>query len=548
MFKLLIVDDEPIHRRGLTSMIARLRPKYEISDAKNGQEALEHMEANHVDILITDIQMPVMDGLELISRLRKITSNTKIIILSVYGYFDYAQQALKLGAFDYLLKPVDEDKVIQVLEGVEKKIFEEFEQQREASSLKAKLDYMLPEVIEHKMNKLVYGLLENNGMDEILQMFPGDNCGVVIVFELSKQQESSIWRNGVSLNKIKEMIDSVLYCYGHTVSFFLQDDTDSIISIVDISQSSDLGQYEVRGILNKIIDEIKKIYGITLTVGVGSNYEKLCSGINRSFKHARKALKCQYYTGSGSVIFHSQLAQCHAAISSDQKKVLVDALIKADCDMAIHIVDSFIQELLMKGYPDVAEFTGHIARFLENHIRSIDVKLNESYLKKLNIDIDSELSKCGDMENLRCTVKDIISTIAGMLQKQKNNISVSIIERCKNYIHTHYMDEISLESVAQEYHFSAAYFSNIFKCYTNSNFCEYLSRTRMDNAKKLLMESGHKVYEISKMVGYQDPKYFSRLFKKECGLTPEEYRRIKGMNKLDGKDNKKEYLQIGEIS
>lgn len=112
MYYILVVDDEPKHRKGLINMIKMFRPDYNVFGARNGQEALNFISTNPIDILITDIKMPIMDGLELIEKLMEHHKNIKIILLSAYAHFEYAQKAISLGAFDYLLKPIDGDRIL----------------------------------------------------------------------------------------------------------------------------------------------------------------------------------------------------------------------------------------------------------------------------------------------------------------------------------------------------------------------------------------------------------------------------------------------------
>ncbi|HEY5586907.1 MAG TPA: response regulator, partial [Ruminiclostridium sp.] len=122
MHKLLVVDDEPKHRRCLAEMIKVLRPEYKVLEAKNGKEALELIESESMDIIITDIRMPIMDGLSFMEFINMKARDTKVIILSGFAYFEYAQKALSLGAFDFVLKPVNEAKVSEILDKVEKEI------------------------------------------------------------------------------------------------------------------------------------------------------------------------------------------------------------------------------------------------------------------------------------------------------------------------------------------------------------------------------------------------------------------------------------------
>lgn len=152
MYRILLVDDEPRHRRGLAKMIKLLRPQYEVSEAKNGQEAVAMIGAGSFDIVITDIKMPMMDGLTFMETVRESIGSTKIIILSGYAYFEYAQKAVKLGAFDYILKPVNEERVNNFLCKVENKLEQERAELNEAERIKKELDLAFPTFLEVQLN------------------------------------------------------------------------------------------------------------------------------------------------------------------------------------------------------------------------------------------------------------------------------------------------------------------------------------------------------------------------------------------------------------
>lgn len=153
MYKVLVVEDEPRHRRCLAGMINELRPEYEVIEARNGKEALDITVAEPIKFVITDIKMPVMDGLDFIQALNCRNMDIKVIILSGYAYFEYAQAALRLGAFDFVLKPVNQAKVDEMLKKVEDKIEEEIREQQEKEKIKKQLDNALPAYLEWQLNK-----------------------------------------------------------------------------------------------------------------------------------------------------------------------------------------------------------------------------------------------------------------------------------------------------------------------------------------------------------------------------------------------------------
>ena len=533
MLKVLIVDDEPIHRRGLTNMIRSLRPDYSVSDAKNGAEALEYLNHNQIDLLITDIQMPIMNGLQLIEKIVESGKKIKIVILSVYGYFDYAQKAIALGAFDYILKPVDEVMVDKVLKKVEKSILQPLAEQYKEEGLKYKIENAIPDHFEYKMNELIYGNLSSNEYEEIKDIFPCKDNGAVIISELyrdDKASEHSI--NEEAKLSIKCQINKVLNTFGTTISFFLQDETNSIVSIVDTPCIDNLYSEDNIKIFDELIDDVRIKYGIITTIGVGHKYDNFFSGIKQSFKDAKESLECIFFTGKGKVIFYDKIniSKCYRLGNDDKKKELSNAILKFDKKLSNQIIEDIFSAMLKDGYPKADRLLNRTADFLEEQLKTIDNKLNTTYFKQFIGDINAKVFECNDFMKLKEEISFLISNLIDVLCEQKNNKNVAAIEICKKYIEEHYMEDISLNSVAQAFYFNPSYFSNLFKSYMDMNFSEYLCKIRMNNAKRILHGTNYKIYKVSKMVGYQDPKYFNRVFKKQFGMTPDEYRRILANN------------------
>lgn len=529
MLKVLIVDDEPIHRRGLTNMIKGLRPDYSVSDAKNGVEAIKYLNHNQVDLLITDIQMPIMDGLQLIEKLVESGKKIKIVILSVYGYFDYAQKAIALGAFDYILKPVDEITVDKVLKKVEKSLLLTLVEEHEKQGTDYQLKDVIPDHFEYKMNKLIYGIMNNSEYEEISNIFPCKDDGVVIISELYKYDLSNEYNGNEEIKlSIKCQINGLLNTFGTSISFFLQDETNSIVSIVDTPCIDNLSSEDSVNKFNELIDKMKVEYGFSITIGVGRKYDNFFNGVSQSFKDAKKSLGCMFFTGKGKVIFYDEIniIQDYQLTYDEKKEELTSTILKLDKKLSNQLIENIFFDILKDGYPKVDRFINNIANFLEDQIKTIDKKLNTTYSKQLSIDINVKLYKCNDLKELKELVYHLLSNFIDILYEQKNNKNVAAIEICKKYIEEHYMEDISLNSVAQVFYFNSSYFSNLFKNYTDMNFCEYLCKIRMDNAKRILHGTSYKIYEVSKMSGYQDPKYFNRVFKKQFGMTPDEYRRI----------------------
>lgn len=526
MYKVLIVDDEPIHRRGLTNMIRELRPGFYVNSAKNGAEALDYVRHHQVDILITDIKMPVMDGLKLIESLGEKTKEIKIIILSVYGYFEYAQKAINLGAIEYVLKPVDRDRIDAVLNKAEQRIAEEANEKREKANLKNKLECTLPEYLEHKMNKLLLSRLNCNEFNEIYSLFSCGKKGAVMVFELNYEEQKS----NDSFDSIKNHIKETMNLFCKSVIFSLNDGSDNIACILELQGD----EIDCLDRLHELIYKIKASYGMDMNIGIGSIYNSLQYDAKDSFKNAKTALKYRFYKGYGNILMYSDINKNQEKITvrDSDKQELKNSLIKHDRDRVRQVTDRILNDIAKDGSTDPEQLLRYAGDFMKEQIQSIKTQYKYSVMDRYDQDISTEIMGCRSFEELRKLMLLTVSEISDALDERKNCINSSVIEMSKKYIEEHYMEDISLDSIAGVFFFNASYFSNLFKSETNICFCDYLQRVRMDKAKELLMSNKYKVYEVANLVGYQDSKYFNRIFKKEFGATPDEYRRLSKMGDM----------------
>ncbi|MBZ4646286.1 MAG: two-component system, response regulator YesN [Petroclostridium sp.] len=532
MYKLLVVDDELMHRKGLANMIRKLRPTYEVFEAKNGKEALELITSNTMDIVVTDVKMPIMDGLELIEKLGDRANKMKVIILSGYRYFEYAQKAIGLGAFDYLIKPVREEKIVEMLKKVETSIEQDLIKIREREDLMKQLNSTLPIYFEHQMNKWVNGHLSETELNEIGQIFPYRGRGAVIAVSISKYE--TLIRNYTSeaLDEIKMnmkyYMKEILDALGHSISFFLEDKKNIMISILTTDNRLDLLSGASIEKLNKYINHLKIKYGFDATIGISCECENIFSEVKTSFQQALTALSYKFFYGIGSIISYSNI---YRNINnqffdiSKEEESLKEAIRQMKSNIVTSTISGIFERITENKYSLPHQFIKNIIHMTLNLAATIRNYVDNEYYNQFIVDIEKRLNECEEYNELKTKVNDFLLRMISILENTKNHKHEFIVQKCMQYIEQHFMEEISLETVAEAIYFSPCYFSSIFKHHTGMTFSQYLSQLRIKKALELLENTDYKVYEIASKVGYKDDKYFYRVFKKEFGVTPDEYRR-----------------------
>lgn len=521
MKKVLIIDDEPAVRRGIANIIEWGKYGYIICGmAEDGLSGLEKIKSLKPDLVLVDVKMPRMDGLELIQRLYKEKSEVRIIILSGYAQFEYAQKALAYGVDAYLLKPVDEVELITLV----KKIYEQLVESNSSEELNKKRVALSTEKI---IENIVIGHLN---FEEIMKLnsqyslsFPWDEYQVMVV----GVNDEMIVNKDIKA-QINSAINKFIARYGKGHTFSTNNHMGMLFSKDLLSVNDNL--------LIALRNEIKLKTNQSFTISIGKVVKEV-EDIKSSYMQALDLLKNKFVFGSHKIltpdlIERNKYRNDEINIHETAKK-LVGAMYDRDKNKISEILADTMQIMksihsgqdTIKSYylylynMIVAEFQGKNAAVYEilkndkevlNDIsskRSLD-ELNDYMLKKLN---------------------DIISKID--IRKPVNVIDLLIA-----YIHENYEKDLKLNYLATKFNYGSTYLGKLIKNHTGYCFNNYLDRIRIDKSKELLKER-YKVYEVSNIVGYCNINYFYSKFKSIVGMSPTQYRSSFSKDKKDYGDN-----------
>lgn len=529
ILKMIIVDDEPRHRKGLVNLIGKLRPNYEINQFKNGNEALEYLNKNKVDIIITDVKMPIMDGISFVKKHKENEKSAKIIILSGYANFEYAQNAISLGAFDYILKPVDEEIISEMLIKVEKSIYEEEEQRKREEQLLESLKSKMQVYSEWEFNKWIKGEVKKENLLEVKKYLAEDGQGWIIITKISDDIDEN---KEEILNNIKDVITEKLRCYGNVISFYLRDNEKMLIAAI---KRNDNNFYEVEfQQLNEIVDYIKSEYCINIAIGVSSKCNSIYEDARRCFDEAIDALKLRFYFKNSKIMSFSdkkQIRKKSVIISYKDEERFNELICKQDKIEATNLVNNILSKFMECGYSEPNELKNYIIRLIINSTKEVENFMTSETYTEITTNIINTINLSKDIVELKRNCNLIIIKIISVLERWKSDKSRVIFDKYLKYMQDNYMYDISLESVSEKFHFNSSYFSAMFKERAGMNFVKYLLKLRIQKSCELLLNSDKKVYEISALVGYNDVKYFNRVFKNEMNVSPDEYRRLNSLNK-----------------
>lgn len=534
MIKMFIVDDESIIRTGIKNSIDWGSFDVEIAgEAKNGREALSKAIELNPDIVITDIRMPVMDGLELTQSLKEHVPNTKIIILSGYNDFEYAKKAIELGVCEYLLKPVGAEELVKLVLKLKDQIINESKKRDMEISAQLLFNENLPYIQSKFIDNLLKG--ENEDKKTILERaailktdLSGPKYQVIIIdvddylliTEYYPEKDKDLLKYSV-LNIADEILSS--NCNGSV--FFSE--FDYLIGIINVKNET---KAAIIDICKEIQFCITRYLKLSVTIGIGSVSECL-DDISVSYNEALISLRNKMYSGKSRIIHIDMIDKGHSNpplhFSTEDEKELLNSLRTMNIENVYKIIDKL--------------FTGFIeTKAGYNHIKSVCLRLimlSASALEEIGINVESpfgedfqpdvEIKKYETIENIEEWLKSLFNSFINVMQENKNNKYKSIVKFSIQYINEHYSEAFSLCDVASKVYVTPNYLSKVFKQETGENFVEWINQFRINKAKTLLTDIGSKTYEIAEKVGYNDYKHFSYNFKKYTGYTPKEFKELR---------------------
>lgn len=531
MLRVLIVDDEPIYRLALRELIRWEDYGCEIAgETSNGQDALRLIDSLRIDLVIADIQMPILSGLEFLKKLRESEDGRKIavVVLSAYSHYEYVRQAFVYGVYDYIIKEdLNADHVGEVILKTVRRIgeandmHEQKQQESLARSERIKEEMLLSlilseEIPERANNASSEWMLSAAGSRHILCCLFIDRSSQITERDIEKQ------RSRLIAHSIRQAAD------GYRL--------ESVIAPVNASeyallfrvpgQTGDLQAREVIAeMANKIISQIRDYMNLGATLGVS----RICGAYSAwadHYKQARQWANTKFYLGSGRAYFEEDVAAYPSRIPDSVWDVpeLVRNLESGNPVWRRKLDEGL--EILANACGVPVEKTLHVFQALLWEIGSL------LYSKGMTwIDIgeqESPLERLGQFEQsvqLNVWFRSLIQTVFDSIDPKKRIMEISppLVDKVKKWIDRHYQEPISLMNASEAAGISESYLSKIFAKETGETFIEYVMRKRVEKAI-LFMGSGMKIYEIAEKVGYPNQGHFSKIFKKVTGKTPLEYR------------------------
>lgn len=503
--------------------------------ANNGVKALEMMEEIQPDVVMTDIKMPFMDGVELSRRIRREYPAAKILFFTGFDEFEYAKSAIHLEVEDYILKPVNSTELTNVFVQLKRKLDQEISEKRNVETLQKYYLESLPLLQTNFYISLLEGRVNEKDISQYLSdyqlVLPGPFYCCLVVHTSTAQMPGNM--NPLLLaTSVHKQVEERLTEKWHAKCFSYLGNTILIAQLNMEHEISDLTDD-----CDRFCKYAKSILGAVVTIGIGT----LCDGLlslSESYHDAREAVSYRVIYGVSRAINIQEIVPQESDRSVPvSDAVLLDLLKMIQFGSKQDVEKAAVQYLDQMGSPrhslsqhhvDLMELVSTLYRFAVNH---------EILFDDFGGDIRDLYSSLLDMEPL--ALRDWLIGCSYLFQDQlihvRNRSTKSLISRAEAYVQHNYGEEdLSLDHICEVLGLSNSYFSSIFKKETGKSFIHYLTDYRMEQASRKLLETNEKSYIIAQNVGYTDPNYFSYVFKRRFGVSPSKYRRehLEGENKI----------------
>lgn len=529
MLRVMIVDDEPAHRYGLMRHVHWEALGYETPiQAEDGEEALFLEQSNKVDVLIADVCLPGIDGIELVKQMRRRNPRLYVLIISGFEEFEFARAAVEAGARAYLLKPLRIDEVEKWLKTFKEEISLAEELIRADISVKKKLNNSLRLARERFMESLInedeYGQEIMSGKLELLDLPSSGIAYRVVVFSLDEyyvilakdpQTASSL------IYRLSKMIELALKDYG---SILVKTAANRLMAFLLLNKGNDTAD-ALQAKLDIIRKSLEDEEHISISIGIsrkGEAYGQV-SGLYREVVHAMDAM-LKFEKG--------QILWVENALSESDPERFDSLRIYAK-------LSEYVRKL------DEAKIIGLLSEVYGYFQRESSISF--SFVHSFSLGIISELYKlseamgfqppkpfietCGfilcrtSVAELKETILRFILDYLRGLDEYQNNQKSQVVELAAQYLRNHLGEDITVKTLAGIVHLNPSYLSVLFKKEMGETISDYVNRLRIEKAK-MLLQQGAKVVDIAKQIGYQNPSYFSNQFRKATGRTPADYRKF----------------------
>lgn len=531
-YTMVVIDDIKTVVNGIVHHIPWEKDDIQIvGTAFNGEDGIELIRETQPHLILSDIRMPKLDGLEMIRVVMEEKIPSKIIFLSGYTDFDYARQAIRLGAFDFIQKPFTPNQLREVVLEAKRAVKLDLGNRERIKEMESKIRESLP-ILQQEFFRLLLrypsSLVSVSQRWDFLQIAIHKQHFIVMLAEVDHFAERSQFQPIQEVELIRFTIQNIMEetIGGYTKGVVFREGTHQFIAVFNPPRSAGS-----ESIAEKCRENIEKYSSYTISVGLGTEVRDI-QEISMSYKQAITALSYNFYTGGNSVYCYEDVQRTSGGYprpSAELEKELLYCIRSGNEEKALESLESIFRESQFSDPvpdPDSIKAVYYEIAFLINRMFAEKIPPDQTCdLEKQLMELKNDSSST--LAELQQKIKAFCRAGCERIRKQQKKEANQQVEQVMAYIRKHLDLNLTVADYAKMVYLSGSYFSNLFKKVTGMTIPQFVTAERMEKAKEMLIE-GMQVQEISLAVGYEDRPYFSELFKRHTGMTPSEFRQLYG--------------------
>ncbi len=507
MYKLIIADDEIDFRGRIIKIIETSNIGFDlVGNFDNGLDALEGVVNSMPDVLITDIKMPFMDGITLIKNIRKDFPLLKIIIISGFDEFDYAKEAIDLGVTSFITKPITLECIKEVLLKVKEELDIDLENKEKLQELLTFKEENTKQILSSEFNHLISNSYNKNHVVTKLSKFnikldySKIVCCYVDLDEANHEYNTSI------------LIDDILNAT--LIDYDINTFTRGYANIILIKSNNEINVNDLSYKLNECIMRISKYMNKKVSIGVSLN----TNSYSIAFTQAKKAIESRAILKGEQVFIYNQDDGVNLSFEEDIQ--LIKTLLINNNIEEVTIKLDEVKKLIVNSKISLNNYNYLVTKIL-NNILSRCQRIDLVYVKYENVLV--EVLSCKTVDDTFHLLNNIVILVNEINKKIIVNQMDVKLNQILNYIENNYKENIVLDDLANKMDLTSNYICSLLKKHKNTTFVKYLTKVRMEKAVELLRTKQYKIVDVSLLIGYEDPFYFSHCFKKYIGKSPKEF-------------------------
>jgi two-component system response regulator YesN len=538
MYKLIIVDDEYSTRNGLKLCINWFEYGIEVAgEAENGIKGMELAGRIQPDIVLTDVKMPGMDGIEMVNRLKGQHPDTKFVFISGYDDIEYLKSAMKMDAVDYILKPVNLEELNAVIEKIMAMTKREENRKDMLQQMNARLNQSIPLLREKFFIQLIRdGHADRLSMEKRIDFldlklsYDAPYCALIIrinnprtVFATMTEQNTQLISFAIQ-NICQEIVDA------HVSGNVFEHQRGEYVLLVALPEAE--GEdiifplvSELMGSLNGFLSRMAE--AISLSIGVGGTVEHM-GLLADSYKMAAEAIERKLFLGKNQVITFDVMAaqkDVDYRLINERMAVFASVLKTGDIGEVSLQLDKLFAELRTSagiGFIDCQRICLQLLLVTSQFLSEFGMRMGD--LGERESDAWSQLMKLETIDDMCLHLKDYLTAVCERIGSRQEKPIPEVITAIMRIIHERYSDNLTIADIASQVYLAKTYICLLFKQETGETINEYITRVRMEKAKERLTDSDQKLSEICSSIGYAEPSYFTKQFRKYTGMNPSDYR------------------------